>query len=179
MGPKVRAATRFLRGGGQVAVITTPRLGGGDAGAATDRDDASVGTRIVPARRAQGVSRMTVSTRLFPDTYVDSVVQLAACGRCASVDGVDWASAAMATPANVETLHGRGGRGRDLTAGAGANDFFLVVRAPTTQTAAAALAAGESAVFAARPTAATRPRARSPRSLRDAVRRAARERTSP
>ena len=55
MGPKVRAATRFLRGGGRVAVITTPRLAAATLGS-TDGDDASVGTRIVPTLRAQGVS---------------------------------------------------------------------------------------------------------------------------
>ena len=55
MGPKVRAATRFLRGGGRVAVITTPRLAAATLGS-TDGDDASVGTRIVPSLRAQGVS---------------------------------------------------------------------------------------------------------------------------
>jgi carbamate kinase len=46
MGPKVRAATRFLRGGGEVAVITTPALAAASLRAA-DPDDVSVGTRIV------------------------------------------------------------------------------------------------------------------------------------
>jgi len=55
MGPKVRAATRFLRGGGRVAVITTPPLAAATL-ASTDGDDASVGTRIVPTLRAQGGS---------------------------------------------------------------------------------------------------------------------------
>ena len=112
---------------------------------------------------------MTVSTRLFPDTYVDSVTQLVGMRAMLDVDGVDWASAAMATPANVDSLHGEG-VAPDQTAGAAANDFLLVVRAADEETAAAALAAGESAVFAARPAAATT-RESEPGSVRDAVRR--------
>jgi carbamate kinase len=52
MGPKVRAAIRFVRGGGQVAVITEARLVV-DTLAATDPDDESVGTRIVQVRARQ------------------------------------------------------------------------------------------------------------------------------
>ena len=44
---------------------------------------------------------MTKTLRLFPDTYVDSVVQLAGTRAMRDVDGVDWAAAAMATPANM------------------------------------------------------------------------------
>lgn len=112
---------------------------------------------------------MTVSTRLFPDTYVDSVTQLVGMRAMRDVDGVGWASAVMATPANVASLHGEG-VAPDQTAGAAANDFLLVVRAADEETAAAALAAGESAVFAARPAAAST-RESEPGSLRDAVRR--------
>ena len=49
---------------------------------------------------------MTMAIKLFPDTYVDSVVQLRGMRAMREVDGVEWASAAMATPANVETLAG-------------------------------------------------------------------------
>ena len=46
MGPKVRAAVRFVRhGGGRVAVITTPPLVVDTLGS-TDPADESVGTRI-------------------------------------------------------------------------------------------------------------------------------------
>ena len=55
---------------------------------------------------------MTAAVRVFPDTYVDSVVQLRAMRAMREVDGVDWASAAMATPANVDTLRERGRRPR-------------------------------------------------------------------
>ena len=66
------------------------------------------------------------------------------------IDGVEWASAAMATPANVDDAPGRGRRPSQL-ADAGANDFFLVVRATTDSSAAAALAAGEAAVTSSGP----------------------------
>jgi carbamate kinase len=45
-GPKVRAATRFLRAGGEVAVITSPTLAAASLRSA-DPDDLTVGTRIV------------------------------------------------------------------------------------------------------------------------------------
>ena len=48
MGPKVRAATRFVRHGGRVAVITTAALVERTL-RSQDRADQSVGTRIVPA----------------------------------------------------------------------------------------------------------------------------------
>ena len=71
---------------------------------------------------------MTVAIKLFPDTYVDSVVQLRGMRAMREVDGVEWASAAMATPANVETLRAEGVDPMQV-ADAGSNDFFLVVRA--------------------------------------------------
>ena len=42
------------------------------------------------------------------DRYVDSVVQMSASRAMMDVDGVEWAAAAMGTPANLETLAGRG-----------------------------------------------------------------------
>jgi carbamate kinase len=47
MGPKVRAATRFVRHGGRLAVITTAALVERTLRSA-DPADQSVGTRIVP-----------------------------------------------------------------------------------------------------------------------------------
>ena len=51
---------------------------------------------------------MIHTRELYRDTYVDSVVQLAGTRALRAVDGVDWAAAAMATPANLETLAGEG-----------------------------------------------------------------------
>jgi carbamate kinase len=54
MGPKVRAAVRFVeRGDARVAVITTPRLGVNTLGN-TDPADLSVGTRIIHVDSRQG-----------------------------------------------------------------------------------------------------------------------------
>lgn len=53
MGPKVRAGLRFVRGGGHVAVITSPRLVV-DTLRSTDPADETVGTRIVRVDSRQG-----------------------------------------------------------------------------------------------------------------------------
>jgi FdrA protein len=112
---------------------------------------------------------MSLAIRLFTDTYVDSVVQLRGMRAMREVDGVEWASAAMATPANIETLKGEGVDPAQV-AGAGSNDFFLVVRASTDSAAADALATGESAVMSSEPSGGPAEAADAPRSLRDAVR---------
>ena len=112
---------------------------------------------------------MTVVIKLFPDTYVDSVVQLRGMRAMREVGGVEWASAAMATPANVETLLLEGVDPTQV-ADAGSNDFFLVVRATTESIAADALRVGESAVTATQPPASEAGRRATPGSLRDAVR---------
>ena len=112
---------------------------------------------------------MTVAIKLFPDTYVDSVVQLRGMRAMREVDGVEWASAAMATPANVETLRTEGVAAEQV-ADAGANDFFLVVRSATDSSAEEALAAGSAAVTSTDGSRVADDRSEAPRSLRDAVR---------
>jgi FdrA protein len=92
---------------------------------------------------------VTVSFKLFPDTYVDSVMQLSGIRAMRRIDGVAWASAAMATPANIDTLRSEGVDPAQL-GGAGSNDFFLVARATSDAAAGEALTAGESAVFTSR-----------------------------
>ena len=87
---------------------------------------------------------MTQKTSLHRDTYLDSVVQLSGTRAMRAVEGVDWASAAMATPANLETLHAEGFDGLD---GAGAGDLVLAVRAASPEAVASALTAGEEAMF--------------------------------
>jgi FdrA protein len=80
--------------------------------------------------------------RLLKDAYVDSVLQMAATRAMREVDGVEWATTAMATPANVATM---GGEGFDLE-GAGANDCVIAARAGDDAAAEAALAAGLGAL---------------------------------
>jgi carbamate kinase len=54
MGPKVRAAVRFVRHGGRVAVITSPRLAVASL-ESTDPSDHHLGTRVVPVSTSEGV----------------------------------------------------------------------------------------------------------------------------
>ncbi|MGH8822877.1 MAG: carbamate kinase [Jiangellaceae bacterium] len=55
MGPKVRAATRFLRQGGGLAVITTASLAAATLRSQGD-GDATLGTRILPTLDREGVT---------------------------------------------------------------------------------------------------------------------------
>jgi FdrA protein len=110
---------------------------------------------------------MTSLVHLFPDTYVDSVVQLRGLRAMREVPGVQWASALMATPANVEALQADGADPGPL-GGAGANDFCLAVRADSEECAKQAIDAGAAAIFARREPSATEPKQRS-RSVREAV----------
>jgi FdrA protein len=112
---------------------------------------------------------MSMAIKLFRDTYVDSVVQLRAMRAMREVDGVEWASAAMATPANVEILRTEGVEATQV-AETSSNDFFLVVRATTDSTAVEALATGESAVTPSEPPRSTSELRDVSHSLRDAVR---------
>jgi FdrA protein len=113
---------------------------------------------------------MKAAIKLFPDTYVDSVVQLRAMRAMRELDDVEWASAAMATPANVETLRAEGVDASDID-GVGSNDFFIVARAADDEAASRALEVGESAVRSSATETddgAARPAA--PRSLPEALR---------
>jgi FdrA protein len=84
--------------------------------------------------------------RVFPGTYRDSLLLLTATRAMETGAGVSWASAAMATPANVEDLAGRGFPADDL-AGADANALVLAVRADDDQAAGEALERGREALF--------------------------------
>lgn len=107
---------------------------------------------------------------LYPDTYVDSIVQLSGTRAMRQVDGVDWAAAAMATPANLERLAAEGFDPEDVTS-AGANDLFLAVRG-SEQAVANAFEAGEAAMFAPREAEDRPGGARPARSLSEALDRA-------
>ncbi|MEN3299786.1 MAG: FdrA protein, partial [Pseudonocardia sp.] len=113
---------------------------------------------------------MIHSLRLYPDTYVDSVVQLSGTRALRASDGVDWAAAAMATPANLEELGAQGFALAEVD-GAGPNDLFIAVRAESEDAADAACAAGETAMFSARSGGAggEDARERPPRTLGEAV----------
>ncbi|MEO7006240.1 MAG: hypothetical protein ABI275_05415 [Terrimesophilobacter sp.] len=111
---------------------------------------------------------MSIVITFFPDMYVDSVVQLSGMRAMREIEGVTWASAAMATPANLATLKEQGVDAADLV-GKGANDFFLIVIAASDDLAHEALEAGRSAVFSSSESA-VGPATEAPiRSLRDAL----------
>jgi len=90
---------------------------------------------------------MTSGLRVFRDTYVDSVMQLAESRAMNELDGVDWAAAAMATPANLRTLAEEGFSTDDLGS---ANDLFLAVRGRDDDVVQDALSAGADSMFASR-----------------------------
>jgi FdrA protein len=88
----------------------------------------------------------TVRARVFPGTYRDSLLLLSATRAMQDADGVGWAAAVMATPANVEDLagHGIGDLGN-----ADANALVLAVQAADEQAAGEALDRGRALLFAA------------------------------
>jgi FdrA protein len=92
---------------------------------------------------------MKSDLRIFRDSYVDSVIQLAAARAMNELAGIEWAAAAMATPANLQTLAGEGFSAQGLGS---ANDLFLAVRGSDEDSVQAALSAGTDTMFASRTT---------------------------
>jgi FdrA protein len=90
----------------------------------------------------------SIGVRVLPDSYVDSVLQMAGTRAMTAEPGVEWAAAAMGTPANLETLHDEG---FDIVAGA--NDLVLAVRGADEEIVESALRAADAAMFSARPAA--------------------------
>jgi FdrA protein len=112
---------------------------------------------------------VSIAIKIFPSTYVDSIVQLRGMRAMREIADVEWASAAMATPANIETLRGEGVDLADIE-GVGSNDLFIVARARDEETASKALTVGVAAVLSAIPDAEDRQQATVPLSLREALR---------
>jgi FdrA protein len=108
---------------------------------------------------------MIRGARVFPDAYVDSILQLAATRAMRETEGVEWAAAAMATPANLATLAEQGFDGLE----AGANDCFLAVRAGSQAEADAAMATGEEALSGSGRRGRPAPEGGPPRSLEEAT----------
>ncbi len=93
---------------------------------------------------------MSARCALLRDTFVDFVLLMSATRAMAEAEGVEWASAVMATPANVSALLAEGVAEADL-AGASANDLALAVRTGSADVADAVLDRGREALFAERP----------------------------
>lgn len=87
---------------------------------------------------------MSRTVEVHKDRYVDSVVQMSASRAMMDVDGVEWAAAAMGTPANLETLAGKGFDTNSFEATA--NDCFLAIDAASGGALDAALEAGKKAL---------------------------------
>lgn len=111
---------------------------------------------------------MSTSVRVFRHTYVDSVVQLGAMRAMRKVEGVEWASAGMATPANVDALREEGVTSDELI-GSSSDDFFVAVRAADDEAIRRALSAAEEAAFAGGAAAEVGPVEAPVRSLREAA----------
>lgn len=105
--------------------------------------------------------------KVFPDKFVDSVLQMAATRAMLELDEVEWAAAAMATPANAEILAGKGFGEADL-GGASANDLFLAI-VGTEESVDKAMAAGEARLFSSPGNEAGAAEAPQPRSLGEAL----------
>jgi len=84
--------------------------------------------------------------RVFAGAYRDSLLLLSATRTMRAGDGVEWATAVLALPANIDDLAAEGFGGNDLD-GAGANDLVLAVRAVGETEAEAALESGRAALF--------------------------------
>ncbi|MGH9280082.1 MAG: protein FdrA, partial [Acidimicrobiales bacterium] len=110
------------------------------------------------------------AVKVFAGTYLDSVLQMAGTRAMLDVDGVEWAAAAMATPANVDTLADQGFARSDLGS-ASANDLFIAAIGSDEGVTAEALSEGEARLFAApaRRDAGAGAEARAPRTLAEAV----------
>jgi FdrA protein len=109
--------------------------------------------------------------RLFRGAYVDSVVQLSGTRAMRAVDGVEWATAAMATTANLDTLAEQGFNPQDWSGG-GANDLVMAVRASSEEVAEQAEQAGRAAIFDSRKVSEGSEAEPPPRTLREAMDRA-------
>lgn len=111
---------------------------------------------------------MSLLVRLVRDTYLDSIVQLSGTRAMRAVDGVEWATAAMATEANLATLESEGFDPGQWS-GAAAGDLVLAVRAAGDDTVAEAEQAGRDAMFASRGGTGGAPAEVAPGTLQEAV----------
>ncbi|WP_431898481.1 FdrA family protein [Nonomuraea sp. bgisy101] len=104
---------------------------------------------------------MKPAVRVLRDTYLDSVLQLLGARAMGGTDGVEWATALMATAANLDALRQEGFDPPE----ASPYDLILAVRATDPE---AAFAEGERAMFGARESGRAE---ESPRSLEEALER--------
>ena len=107
------------------------------------------------------------ATRVFRDTYLDSLLLMATTVTMDERPGVSWAGAVMANERGLEQLADAGFARADFE-GLGGNDLVLAAQGEDEETVEAALSAGRETAFsedAGRSTTEERP----PRSIREAV----------
>jgi FdrA protein len=109
-----------------------------------------------------------VLLRVFPGTYRDSLLLMSATRAMEGSEGVSWASAAMATPAVVTDLTGRGFPAGEL-AGADANALVLAVSAGDADAADEAFERGRAALFDAAAQVSRDPAEAAPRTIGEAA----------
>ncbi len=86
---------------------------------------------------------------MYPDTYLDSVLQMSGTREMEQSEGVQWASAAMSTVANIQTLISRGFPSGELE-GAGPGDLFIAVESRDSSSGEIAIENAHRVMFAAR-----------------------------
>ncbi len=162
---------------GRRALPASWRRAGGDhlAGAGLrfpqggrNRARRSNGHQDRPGQAADRFRLMVRRVKVFPDRYVDSVLQMAATRSMLELDGVEWAAAAMATPANIEILAGKE-FGKGELGGASANDLFIAVEAEDEEVVDKATAAGEGRLFSSPAAGGGQAAEQKPRSLGEAI----------
>jgi FdrA protein len=98
------------------------------------------------SHRRTGEAALTTTVRRHADAYHDSMLLMAATRALTASTGVDWGTALMATPQNVELLAEQGVDAQ----GARANDLLLAVRAESSEDAMRALDAAEAVLAGTR-----------------------------
>jgi FdrA protein len=94
---------------------------------------------------------MITAVRRYAERYVDSVLLLAATRAMREAPGITWATAVMATPANLEALGTEGFVDQELDDSTAA-DLVLAIRGGSGDEAETALKLGDDALFGARVT---------------------------
>lgn len=109
------------------------------------------------------------AVRVFPGSYLDSLLLMSATVAMEGRPGVEWAGAVMATPRGLTDLAEEGFTGPEL-ADLGANDLVLAVRGHDSDQLDAALEAGRANVFDRAGATGSTMGERAPASIAEAVR---------
>jgi FdrA protein len=115
-----------------------------------------------------GEVAVTARCEVVRDSFVDSVLLLAATRAMLDSEGVEWATAVMATPANLAVLGSEGFEDAGLGS-ASANDLVLAVRADSEEACAGGIDRGRARLVAEHPAGGGGGERRGARSIAEAV----------